>query len=71
MVNTNKLKGRIISEGFNSKEVAGALKIALPTLSQKLNNKRPWYLTEVEALAKLLNIKAEEFTNYFFVNYVA
>ncbi len=71
MVNTNKIKGRIVELGMTNKDVAIALKIALPTVSQKINNIRPIYLDEAESLGKLLGIKPDEFTTYFFVDYVA
>jgi hypothetical protein len=56
---------------MSNRDVAVELKLASPTVSQKINNVRPMYLDEAEKMAKLLNIKAEEFTAYFFVNYVA
>lgn len=71
MVNTNKIKGRIVELGMTNKNVASELKLALPTISQKINNVRPMYLHEAEAIGKLLNIKAADFTTYFFIDYVA
>lgn len=66
MINTNKVKGRIVELGMTYKDVAGALNIALPTVSQKINNVRPMTLTEAEILCGLLNIEPTEFTQYFF-----
>jgi FixJ family two-component response regulator len=71
MVNTNKIKGRIVELGMTNKDVAYALRLALPTVSQKINNVRPMNLNEAESIAKLLKIKSEEFTTYFFTEYVA
>lgn len=71
MVNSNKIKGRIVELGMTYKDVAGALNIALPTVSQKINNVRPMNLDEAEKLGHLLKIRDGEFTAYFFVNYVA
>lgn len=71
MVNANKIKGRIVELGMTYKDVAAELGLALPTISQKINNVRPMYLHEAEKLAKLLCIKAEDFTTYFFADYVA
>lgn len=71
MVNTNKIKGRIVELGLSNKDVACALKLALPTVSQKINNVRPMYLSEAEELGKLLCIKAEDFPVYFFTDNVA
>lgn len=71
MLNTNKIKARIVELGMTNKDVASALHIALPTVSQKINNVRPMSLDEAEKLGKLLRIRDAEFTLYFFVDYVA
>lgn len=71
MVNTNKIKGRIVELGMSNKVVAVTLGIALSTVSQKINNVRPMSLEEAEKLANLLNISANEFTRYFFTDFVA
>lgn len=71
MVNTNKIKGRIVELGMTYKDIAFALNLALPTVSQKVNNVRPMYLHEAESLARLLKIIPEDFTTYFFIDYVA
>lgn len=71
MINTNKIRGRIVELGMTQKDVASELKLALPTVSQKINNVRPMTLDEAEKLGKLLKIKDSEFTVYFFVNYIA
>ena len=70
MLNTNKIRGRIVELGMTNKDVASALHIALPTVSQKINNVRPMTLNEAETLGKLLKIKSEDFTAYFFAEYV-
>ncbi|MBS6601269.1 MAG: helix-turn-helix transcriptional regulator [Clostridium sp.] len=71
MVNTLKLKARIMEFGFTQKDVARALNIALPTVSQKLNNKRPMYLQEADIIANLLEISTQEFGEYFFTQQIA
>lgn len=71
MVNTLKLKARIMEFGFTQKDVAKALDIALPTVSQKLNNKRPMYLQEADIIANLLEISTQEFGEYFFTQKIA
>ena len=68
MINTNKIKGRIVELGMTYKDVAAELELALPTVSQKINNVRPMYLDEAEKLARLLKIKPEDFAIYFFTN---
>jgi len=71
MVNSNKIKGRIVELGLTNKDISFVTKLALPTISQKINNIRPMNLDEAEKIAKLLKITAEDFTKYFFAEYVA
>lgn len=66
MINSNKLKGRLVEKGLTQKDVADILGIAQPTVNQKINNVRPMDLNEAEKLAELLDIKPEEFQIYFF-----
>ena len=66
MINTNKVKGRIVELGMTQQEIAEHLGLAQPTLSQKLNNLRAMDLEEAEKLSKILNIPNEEFGSYFF-----
>ena len=68
MLNTNKIKGRLVECGLTQKDVAKALEIAQPTANQKINNIRPMDLNEAEKLAGLLRIKPEEFQAYFFTH---
>ena len=66
LINSNKLKGRLVERGLTQKNVADVLGIAQPTVNQKINNIRPMDLNEAEKLAELLDIKPEEFQIYFF-----
>lgn len=67
MVNTNKIKARIVELGTNQQDVAKALGIAQPTLSQKINNIKPIDLNEALELADLLKIEPVEYPVYFFL----
>lgn len=71
MVNTNKLKGRIVEMGFTQADGAKCLEIAQPTFSQKINNVRPMDLDEAEKLAAWLSIPDSEYSVYFFWHPVA
>lgn len=71
MVNTLKLKARIMEFGLNQKDIAKALNIAPSTVSQKLNNVRPMYLKEADLIACLLKIDTEQFGAYFFTQNIA
>lgn len=60
----DKLRGRLVEEGFSQKEVAEKLGICEHTLGMKLNGKREFKISEILALARLLDIEcpiADEF----------
>lgn len=71
MINSNKIKGRMVELGITQKDVAHELQIAPPTVSQKINNVRPMNLDEADKLARLLEIQTGEFGEYFFSETVA
>lgn len=66
MINTNKLKGRMVELGITQDEMAKELNIAQSTLNLKLNGKRPMQISEAEAISNMLKINAGEFGIYFF-----
>ena len=71
MPNTQMLKERMKERDVTQKDVAEALGIAAPTVSQKLNGVRPIYLSEAMAIASMLGIESGEFEKYFFSSEVA
>lgn len=71
MVNTLKLKARMMEFGFNQKDVAKVLELSPSTVSQKINNVRPMYLKEADILADLLKIDVVQFGEYFFSSKIA
>ena len=66
MLNTNKIKGRMRELGIVQADVARRLNLAEPTVSQKINGKRPMDLEEARALADMLRIDNSECGAYFF-----
>lgn len=66
MVNTNKIKGKMKELEITQRDVAKALSLAPPTVSQKLNNVRDFNLEEAEKLSDILHIDVGEFGEYFF-----
>ena len=68
MLNVNKVKGRMAELRLTQKDVALALGIATPTVSQKLNRVRPMDLDEAEKLARLLRLEDSQFGEYFFAH---
>lgn len=66
VLNVAKVRNRMVELKLTQKDVANTLGIAVPTASQKLNRVRPMNLDEAEKLAMLLQIKNENFGEYFF-----
>lgn len=66
MLNSNKIKGRMKEMGIIQADVAKRLNLAEPTVSQKLNGKRPMDLDEARVLAEMLKIDNSDFGLYFF-----
>lgn len=66
MINSQKIKAKIIENGLTQQNVAERLGIKQPTLNQKINNIRPMDLDEAEQLAIILCITDDEFKHYFF-----
>ncbi len=66
MINTNKIKGRMAELQITQKDVANSLRLAQPTVNQKINNIRPMDLDEAEKLSELLHISSTDFATYFF-----
>lgn len=65
MINTAKLKGRMAEMELTQKDIAKEMKLATPTVNQKINNLRPMSLEEAEQLSKILKIESAEFGKYF------
>lgn len=66
MINSNMIKGRMSEMGINQADLASALELAKPTVSQKINGVRPMDLDEARKIAEILRIDAGEFGKYFF-----
>lgn len=71
MVDYQKLRARMKEVGITQKELAAQMKIAVPTVSQKLSGIRPIKLDEVDAIASALSIKDNQISEYFFAHPVA
>lgn len=67
MVNTAKLKARMLLEGHTQRTLATATKIGVTPLNEKINNKRVFRCDEVDKICAVLNItEAEEKCAIFF-----
>lgn len=68
MVNSLKLKGKLVEKGHTQLDLANFLNLSAPTVSQKLNNVRPISLNEAEKICEFLKIPNSDFHKYFFYN---
>lgn len=66
MLNTRKIKARLVELELTQKDVAKALNIAPATASQKINGIRPMSLQEARVLSGLLQLDKSDFGDYFF-----
>lgn len=71
MVNSRKIKSRLVELGLTQKDIAASLKLSAPTVSQKINNVRPFFLNEADELARILEIPVNQFGDYFFYHSIA
>ena len=66
MTNTNELRAAITRKGMTQEQVADILKISVPTMNYKVNNKREFKATEIKALIDLLDIPEDKVNMIFF-----
>lgn len=66
MVNTNKLKGRIVEQGLTIGSLAALIGISPSTLGRKIRNLSDMTLEEVELIRSTLNIPPGRIMEYFF-----
>ena len=66
MVDTRKLKGLLIENGYTQADVAKKLGISLNSFSRKINNKTQFNLTEAFLLKNILKISDME--KVFFIS---
>lgn len=65
MINTQKVKGRIVEKGKTIQAIAPKIPCSPYTLGQKIANETPINLDEVMVLCKELEITEEEFSEFF------
>ena len=71
MVQTHKIRARIVELGLTTNKVVELLKeagveMAVATFNQKINGIRTLSIPEALALQEILHIPDEDFKNYFF-----
>ena len=60
MIDTRKVKARMILLGLTQPDVADAMGINVATFNQKLNNKRRIYMDEYLRLCEILKLNTTE-----------
>lgn len=65
MVNTAKIKGRITEKETTIQSIAPQIPCSPYTLGQQIGNKAPMTLETAEKLSEILEIKVEEFAEFF------
>ena len=66
MIDTNKLRGRIIEKFGSARAFAEEICMNEATLSRKLNNELEFRYDEVIKISEVLDIKPEEIGPYFY-----
>lgn len=66
MINSNKLKGKLVEENLTQEGFASQLGIATFTLNEKINNKREFTASELRKIKYLLNLADDTFLDIFF-----
>lgn len=61
-----KLRGRIVEKCGTLEAFAQATNLSPQTVSKYMNNKVPWKQTSINAAVRVLDIKPEEISIYFF-----
>ena len=69
MVNSAKLRGKIVENGLTLEKVAKAINLNKSTISRKMNkNGDDFTIKQSDDIVKLLNLTAEEATSIFLVS---
>lgn len=72
MINTNKLKGKIVERGLNIDELSKSIGMNKSTFYRRLNEKGETFsIKEVNKMCSTLNLTSEEATAIFFADNVA
>lgn len=66
MIDTMKLRGKIMTEGRTIRDLANIIAVNEHTLGKKIRNEAPMSLNEAYLIQHALGIKDEDFRSYFF-----
>lgn len=65
MTDTNKLKAKIVENGFTITSLSKEIKMSKSLLSQKINNKIRFSQSDIKKIAKVLDLTGEEIKEIF------
>lgn len=65
MINSAKLRGRIVEKGKTIQKIAPKIPCSAYTLGQKISNGSPINIEEVMVLCNELDITKDEFADFF------
>lgn len=68
MINTSKLKAKIVENGLLQEQVAMQLGMTSATFNYKLNNKTEFKGSEIKMLIVILHLTADELMAIFFAD---
>lgn len=71
MINTNKLKGKIVERGLNIESLAKEMDIDKATLYRKISNSEKFSIKELDLIVSVLRLSPEEAMAIFFSQFVA
>jgi len=61
-----KIKARLVEKGLKQSDLAKCLGISVQSLNRKLNGVSDFRLSELEEIAKALDIDEHQYNEYFF-----
>lgn len=61
-----KIKARLVEKGLKQSDLAKYLGISVQSLNRKLNGVSDFRLSELEEIAKILDIDEQQYREYFF-----
>jgi len=64
--NTDLIKDKMAEKGISQADLARMMGLAQPTVCQKINGSRPFFLDEAKQVAEILDIPSADFGKYFF-----
>lgn len=70
ITNTNKLRGRIVEQGYTLQSFASAVNISRLSLRKKMSGELEFKAGEIVRICTLLSIPRAELCDYFFICFV-